>query len=142
MLRTPLNAFRADSPNKRYDRTFHAIAQLHSSERQCLIRAEEGKGIAGRCGGRWLSRAQPHSSVQAVSHGAVPRRKRGTFSSVFAAVMGSRVSNTCSGSLCISSVVYRGVVGSKVGLELLGPIHSSRLKWKTSYGRLWSAGNC
>lgn len=137
MLRTPLNTFHPDSPNKCYDRTFHAVAQIHSGECQCLIMAEEGKGVAGRCGGRWLSRGQPHSSMQAVSHGTTPGRKGHVFLSVC-----SSVPNICSGLLCIAFVVYRGVVGYKMGLELLGRIHNSRLKWKTSYGRLWSAGNC
>lgn len=78
-----------------------------------------------------------HSSMQAVSHGTTPGRKGHVFLSVC-----SSVPNICSGLLCIAFVVYRGVVGYKMGLELLGRIHNSRLKWKTSCGRLWSAGNC
>lgn len=64
------------------------------------------------------------------------------FSSVFAAVTGCSVCSTCSGLLCIAFVVYRGVVGYKMGLEWLGQVHSSGLTWKMSYGRLWAAGNC
>lgn len=68
--------------------------------------------------------------------------KGDTFSSMFPAVTGSIVCNTCSGLLSVAFVVYRGVVGCKMGLDLLGQIRNSRLKWKTSYGRLWSAGSC
>lgn len=68
--------------------------------------------------------------------------KGGTFPSMFPAVTGSTVCNSCSVLLSIAFMVYRVVVGYQMGLELLGQIHNSRLKWKASHGRLWSAGNC
>lgn len=78
----------------------------------------------------------PHSTVaHIVWHHVWEEEDKSSF--IFLTVKNSSVCNSCSGLLCLVSVVYSNVVNYKMDP---GPIHESRIKWKTRHGRLWSVG--
>lgn len=56
--------------------------------------------------------------------------KGGTFPSMFPAVTGSTVCNSCSVLLSIAFVVYRVVVGYQMGLELSDPQQQAQMESK------------